>query len=205
MNIHQKIAAVMDAVKYIQKDDNVEFKNTKYKALSEEKVTSLVREQLVKNGLVILPVGMTCSRHENITHVEVQYKIVNVDDPCDYEIVCSCGDGFDTQDKGSGKAMTYAYKYMLLRTFAIPTGEDPDKVSTDEIEDRLAKLKENTVVHEVVSCDRCGKFISDIVGKNGEMVTAETVAEIGRKQWNGNYCADCQKALREAKKKNGGN
>ena len=38
--------------------------------------------------------------------------------------------------------MTYAYKYMLLRTFAIPTGEDPDKVSSAELDDKLAA--ENT-------------------------------------------------------------
>ena len=27
--------------------------------------------------------------------------------------------------------MTYAYKYMLLRTFAIPTGDDADRLSSD--------------------------------------------------------------------------
>ena len=35
----------------------------------------------------------------------------------------SVGEGADSQDKASGKAMTYCYKYALLRTFAIPTGK----------------------------------------------------------------------------------
>lgn len=33
--------------------------------------------------------------------------------------------------------MTYAYKYLLLRTFAIPTGDDPDKVSSDVYTENL--------------------------------------------------------------------
>ena len=47
------------------------------------------------------------------------------------------------QDKGVGKAMTYAYKYMLLRTFAIPTGEDPDKISSAETDKKVEKEVNN--------------------------------------------------------------
>lgn len=37
--------------------------------------------------------------------------------------------------------MTYAYKYALLRTFAIPTGEDPDKISSEQLDDEQAEEK----------------------------------------------------------------
>ena len=37
-------------------------------------------------------------------------------------------------------AMTYSYKYMLLRTFAIPTGEDPDKISSAETDEKIKKI-----------------------------------------------------------------
>lgn len=140
MNIYQKIAEVMKEVNYLQKDDHVQFKNTNYKAISEEKVTDQMHQMLVKYGLVVFPIEQDWSRSGDITHVNVKYRIVNVDDPQDYIEVVSCGDGADTQDKGSGKAMTYAYKYMWLRTFAIPTGEDPDKICNEEIESvRAAK------------------------------------------------------------------
>jgi beta-xylosidase len=33
--------------------------------------------------------------------------------------------------------MTYSFKYLLLRTFAIPTGDDPDKISSDLYTDKL--------------------------------------------------------------------
>lgn len=140
MSVYTKISDVMKAVEYMSKDDTVAFKETRYKALSEEKVTSIMRKQIVDAGLVVFPVDMSWSRQGNITHVDVKYRIADVDNPEDYIEVVSCGDGADTQDKGSGKAMTYAFKYMWLRTFAIPTGEDPDKVSSAELDAKIADI-----------------------------------------------------------------
>lgn len=136
MNIYEKIASIMSEVQYLAKDDRVEFGKTSYKALSEEKVTSIMRAQLVKHRLVVFPVAQTAHREGQITHVDVIYRMVNVESPEEYIEIASCGDGADSQDKGSGKAMTYAYKYMWLRTFALPTGEDPDKISSEELDER---------------------------------------------------------------------
>ncbi|MFS0904158.1 ERF family protein [Priestia aryabhattai] len=135
LNLYQKIHAVMQDVEYIEKDSKVEFKTTKYKAVSEEAVTTAVRNALVKYGLVILPVEQEHSKDGTITTVDVKYKIIDIDTG-NHEIVVSSGTGADTQDKGVGKAMTYSYKYMLLRTFAIPTGEDPDRVSSAELDEK---------------------------------------------------------------------
>lgn len=137
MNLYEKIAAVMEDIKYLGKDGKIEYKTTNYKAISEEKVTTIVRKSLLEHGLVVFPVGQEMSRTGNLTSVNVKYKIVNKDNPEEFEILSSSGEGADTQDKGIGKAMTYAYKYMLLRTFAIPTGEDPDKISSDEMTDKI--------------------------------------------------------------------
>lgn len=136
MNVYQRIAAVMQDVQYLAKDDQVSFGQTKYKAISEEKVTRTVRESLVKNGLVVIPVSQVHHREGSLSTVDVTYRIQNAEDPEDYVLAVSSGTGADTQDKGVGKAMTYAYKYLFLRTFAIPTGEDPDKVSSAELDDR---------------------------------------------------------------------
>ena len=141
MNIYEKIKMVMSEVEYLSKDDSIEFKATRYKAISEEKVTSAVRKSLIKHGLVIFPVKQHHSREGIITTVDVTYRIVNTDKPEEYIEVVSSGTGADTQDKGVGKAMTYAYKYMLLRTFAIVTGEDPDKIASDEITEKLEEEK----------------------------------------------------------------
>lgn len=150
MNLAQKISAVMNDVQYLAKDDRVDAgKGKSYRAITEEKVTSVVRASMIKNGIVMFPTSMgshiesetvhtsSGDRVNRITHVDVVYRMVNTEDPSDYIDIASCGTGVDTQDKGSGKAMTYAYKYALLRTFAIPTGDDPDKIASDVYTEKL--------------------------------------------------------------------
>ena len=143
MNIYEKILEVMKNIEYLKKDDAVEFGNTKYKAMSEEKVTTAVRAQLIKQKLVVFPIEQTVEKSGNITTTNTIYKMVNTENPEEYVLLASSGQGSDTQDKGVGKAMTYSFKYMLLRTFAIPTGEDPDKISSEQIdyEENLTKKK----------------------------------------------------------------
>lgn len=182
MNVYQKIAAIYKDVQYLAKDDNVKFGTTAYKALSEEKVTTILRAKMVEHGLIVYPVEMVSSRQGNISHVDVKYRIVNTEDPADFIEVVSCGDGSDTQDKGAGKAMTYAFKYMWLRTFAIPTGEDPDKIASAQIDAEDAERAQKAAAASgkgnntpapapaekppisppfVAVCGDCGKAVTD--------------------------------------------
>lgn len=158
LNLYQKINKIMSEIEYLKKDDKVITNtktNTGYNAVSEEKVTSEIRKGLVKYGIVIIPIEQEHTREDEIlkdqygndkanriSTVNVKYKITNIEDPEDYIIAVSSGTGVDTQDKGVGKAMTYAYKYMLLRTFAIPTGDDPDKISSDLYSEQFKSPKE---------------------------------------------------------------
>lgn len=153
MNIYGKISAVMKDIEYLSKDDHVKFGQQDYKAISEEKVTKAVRESLIKHGVVIIPVEQEHSREGTISAVNTKYRIQNIDDIEDYVIAVSSGTGADTQDKGVGKAMTYSYKYLLLRTFAIPTGEDPDKISSAELDEKQKKLKEQQKKEKPVADD----------------------------------------------------
>lgn len=149
--VYEKILAVMSAVNYLNKDGFVETgKGKGYKALTDEKVLGAVRPPLVSAGLVILPVKMEQQRTDEqvkaydgstktnrITDVSVTYRIINVEDPKDYVEVVSAGTGVDTQDKGIGKAMTYAKKYAILNSFLIPSGEDTDQISSDKYTEQL--------------------------------------------------------------------
>jgi hypothetical protein len=162
MNIFEKISEVMRDIEYLAKDDKVitnQKTNAGYKAISEEKVTSTVRDSLIRNGIVIIPIKQEHRREDEITKtiyegtvtektnriatVDVTYRIQNIQDKDDYIDAVSSGTGVDTQDKGVGKAMTYAYKYLLLRTFAIPTGEDPDKISSETYTNDLNKANKS--------------------------------------------------------------
>lgn len=152
LNIHQKILEVMKAIEYLNKDDRVKYRETNYRALSEEKVTTTVRKELLKQGLVVFPIKQDVVRDGNITTTNTTYRMVNVEDPTDYIDLASSGQGADTQDKGVGKAMTYSFKYMLLRTFAIPSGEDPDKVASAQIDDEMKKSEIKRLI-EVTDTD----------------------------------------------------
>lgn len=148
MNLWQKISAVMSEVEYLKKDDVVgKGSKSEYKAISEEKVTETVRVSFIKHGLVLLPVEQIhhCETRETendygkkgvsrLATVDVRYKLVDIDTG-EHEFIVSSGTGADTGDKAVGKAMTYAYKYALLRTLMIPTGEDPDKIASPGLED----------------------------------------------------------------------
>ena len=132
--IYQRMMNVMSKVEYVKKDDTISYGTTSYKGLSEEKVTTLIRKQLIEQNIIVYPIKQDHRREGNLSTVDVTYRFVCVDDGSWIEAMSS-GTGVDTQDKGVGKAMTYAYKYLWLRTFAIPTGEDPDKISSAELDD----------------------------------------------------------------------
>ena len=192
MNIYEKIADIMKNVRYLAKDDHVEFGNTRYKALSEEKVTSIMREQILSHGLVVYPISQAASRSGNITHVDVVYRMVNVEAPEEYIEIASCGDGADTQDKGSGKAMTYAFKYMWLRTFALPTGEDPDKISSAELDAEQQKPG-NRIPPESdppVMCEGCGLRIADYWDGKA-LIKAADIANRSRDMHGKALCIKC--------------
>ena len=83
------------------------------------------------------------SRETNVDGNRVELKLdirfVNIDEPADYTDVPSFGFGIDSQDKGPGKAMSYAVKYALLKTLGLETGDD---VERDNIEHSPATKEE---------------------------------------------------------------
>lgn len=189
MNIYEKILSVMQNVQYMAKDDEVAFSSTRYKALSEEKVTGIMRAELIRHKMVIYPIHQESSRTGQITHVDVVYRMVNVENPDEYIDIASCGDGADSQDKGSGKAMTYAFKYMWLRTFALPTGEDPDKISSAELDEKMKHI-----------CEGCGGQICQLNKKDGTPWPVGEIEEYTSRRFGKKLCGDCQKEAVKAGK-----
>lgn len=122
----------MREVQYLQKDGQINFGNNHYRFLSETKITQSLRTSFLNYGLLVFPIETNPEKVGNVTQVAVKYKIVDIESG-EFEIVASTGQGADGQDKGGPKAMTGAYKYMLRQTFMIPTGDDPDNISSEEL------------------------------------------------------------------------
>ena len=130
--LHLKIAAVMKEVQYLQKDGTIAFGQSKYRFLSETKITQSLRQSFLNHGLLVFPIDAHAEKIGNVTQVVMKYKIVDTETG-EHEILAAVGQGADGQDKGGPKALTGAYKYMLRQTFMIPTGDDPDQISSEEL------------------------------------------------------------------------
>ena len=129
LNIYQRIAQAMEKVTYIQKDKK---QGMQYAIVSHDVVTAKVRPALLEAGVVYHPDSMTFAQNGNRTEMTVTVKFVNIDKPDDFIVVPGLGYGIDNQDKGPGKALSYAVKMVLLKTMGLETGEDPDNDQTTE-------------------------------------------------------------------------
>lgn len=197
MNIYQKMHEVMKSIEYLNKDDAVSYGSTKYRAMSEEKVTMTVRKELIKQGLVVFPIEQSVTKDGNLTTTNTTYKMVNVEKPDEFVLLASSGQGADTQDKGVGKAMTYSFKYMLLRTFAIPTGEDPDKVSSDQLDDDAAIAEIKNLIEETETDTE--KFLFAMSNKFGRKV--KSVDDMRGKTFGKNDIKELDHALMKMREK----
>lgn len=125
LNLHQRINAVMQKASYVKKDDNVSG-GAPYKSVSHDTVTKKLRGPLQEFGVVVTTDVVECVQDGTRTQVKLAVTFINMDDPKDRITVHSYGHGVDRQDKGIGKAVSYALKYCLLKTFLLESGTDDD-------------------------------------------------------------------------------
>lgn len=127
-NVHQRLAAVMAEVTYIQKERK---SGMQYTITTHDAVTAKVRPALLAAGIVYYPVRCEHSHNGNRAECGMTIRFVNIDEPADFFDVQTFGYGVDTQDKGPGKAMSYAVKYALLKALGLETGDDADQDSIE--------------------------------------------------------------------------
>lgn len=149
--ITKAILAVMDEVKSIDKTMDVGTGGSSYKGVSDKVVKEILQPVMVKHGLVIVPTaieskattdrwdtvdykGNPTVKQSTLTEVNTKYLLIHQESGESIELA-GYGHGVDSQDKGAGKATTYALKYALLYTFLIPTGkiDDSDSEHSDDI------------------------------------------------------------------------
>lgn len=150
MNIYQKMAAITAELQTVAKNLTVQTtKTSSYKAVSERYILDAVKPLEDKHGIYSYPCdrevlesnllesestydGKTTKKTTFMTRIKTTYRFVNVDEPSEFIETTTFAEGIDAQDKGSGKAMTYADKYALMKAYKISTGEDPDQTASEE-------------------------------------------------------------------------
>lgn len=138
-NIHQRMLAVMSDIKYLQKTEKAA-KGLPYKFISHDQVTGALHPSFVVHGIVCITDTLELTQDANRTVAKVLVSFVNADMPNDKVSVTFYGYGIDTQDKGPGKAISYATKMAYLKCFMLETGEDPerDNIDYDEGDDVIS-------------------------------------------------------------------
>jgi len=192
LNIYQRIHAVMKKVDYVQKEEKKS--GIQYRFVSHDAVTAAVRPLLVEEGVVYFPQNLAYKQDGNRTEVTLDLHFVNTDNPEDKLVVPSFGFGIDNQDKGPGKAVSYAIKYALLKTFGLETGDDPESDSIDHKKQENKPKPAQTAAFTKFSTNedrmdwmhKAGKEISDLKTPeeifSWEKTNAAQCKDIGPKQ-----------------------
>lgn len=139
-NLYQRMLWVTGALPRIAKDSTVQTGGGgSFKAVSHDAVVGALKPLLVEAGIAVLQTVEEHKHealswkdrdgHERTAHwheVKLKLTFVNVDQPDEQIEVVAYGAALDRQDKGLGKAVSYAKKYGLLTNFLCETGEDTD-------------------------------------------------------------------------------
>lgn len=130
------VRAVMQEVTAVTKDDQFNGGQTRYAYRGVDRVVRAISASMRKHGLVIVPtaralpeyvqVTTTNGKPSNMVRVLVTYTVYGPDDDSYFEVTVP-GEAMDSSDKAVSKAMSVAWRTMLLQTFFLPTEEpDPD-------------------------------------------------------------------------------
>ena len=130
MPIHEKMLEIRRHVGPLSKDERNEHQGFNY--VSSVKVLEAVREKMNELGILIFPrignVRISDRGKQILTEIWVDYKWYDTESKESIDVEWYA-QGLDIGEKGVGKALTYGEKFLVLKTFNIPTPQhDPDSL-----------------------------------------------------------------------------
>lgn len=166
MNIYEAISRCMEEIGAVGKDAVNKQQGFRYRGI--DAVMNAINPALVKNHVFIVPEVLDQQRQERTTNKGsvLIYSICRIkytfyaEDGSSIEAV-TVGEGMDSGDKATNKAMAIAFKYACFQVFCIPTEEmkDPDEETPDPVKPQFtpATLEQLHKINEFVSAyaDMC--------------------------------------------------
>jgi hypothetical protein len=164
--IYAAMSAVMRELDAIGKDKRNQQQGFNYRGIDD--VYNALHPLLAKHGIICTPDVLDKAREERtnakgtvlaFTTLRIRYTFWAGDGS---SVACTVeGEGMDSGDKSSNKAMAVAHKYALLQTFCIPTQDMPDPdAEVHAVAPRLARTPsddpDQLVTHykaRMVECD----------------------------------------------------
>lgn len=135
MNIYESITKIMEEIPAIGKEKTNKTQGFKYRGIDD--VMNALQPLLAKNKVFIVPHILEQTREErqsskggNLIYSICKIKYMFYAEDGTYIEAITIGEGMDSGDKATNKAMAIAMKYALFQVFCIPTEEmaknDPD-------------------------------------------------------------------------------
>ena len=154
--IFSTINSVMSELGAITKNKRNQQQGFSYRGVDD--VMNALNPLMVKNKLFCVPKVLKNEREERQTSrgsnllysiVTMEYTLYAEDGSSVSAVVI--GEGMDSGDKATNKAMAIAYKYAMFQIFSIPTEETAPDADKDTPEETAPKQKQPP------KCERCGK------------------------------------------------
>lgn len=165
MNIYESITAAMNDIGAVGKTSKNQQQGFMFRGI--DAVMNAINPALVKNKIFIVPEILEQTREErtNAKGTTLIYSVCRIKYTFYAEDGTSIsatviGEGMDTGDKATNKAMSIAFKYACFQVFCIPTEEmaDPDAECHEvkakpgkDIEKEKASPKQIELIKELVS------------------------------------------------------
>jgi hypothetical protein len=170
-----RMLAVMETVSFVQKGDKKV--NNQYTYVSHDQVMAALRPALVANGIVTTASVVDYKQDGNRTEVVAEVTFINADDRDDTLTIRGLGFGCDGQDKGPGKAVSYAVKYALLKSFCLETGDDPDANQGPDADHKPAAAPKQQTAPAPASSESSGEKRQTISDKQRKLLYARMKAK----------------------------
>ena len=167
-NIYETISAVMAEIGSIGKESRNSQQGFMYRGI--DAVMNAINPALIKHKLFVVPEVLNQRREERQTAkgsnliysvCTIKYTFYAEDGSSVSAIVI--GEGMDSGDKATNKAMSVAFKYACFQTFCIPTEEmkDPDSETMPPSKPVYTTAEKRKMFAD--ECKRIGKSKSAIL------------------------------------------
>lgn len=195
MTIHQSIISLMGDIAPIAKGRKNAQQGFAYRGIDD--IMNELQPLMVKHKIFCVPEVLENTREERQTAkggtllystAKIKYTFYAEDGSSVSAVVL--GEGMDSGDKASNKAMAVGMKYALLQTLCIPTEDtkDPDAESHN--------VKQTKEPDKVYACESCGAAFEPFELK-GKKYSAEDAYNMAVQRRGRGICKACYESQEE--------
>lgn len=194
MNIYEAITSIMQEGYAIGKNKRNEQQKFMYRGIDD--VMNTFQPLLSKYKVFCVPEVLAHEREErsdksggNLIYsiLTIRYTFYAEDGSSVSAVVV--GEGMDSGDKASNKALAVGMKYAMFQTFCIPTEEmiDPDATTPEPSQPKAEPPKASTKF----TCSHCGKDMKPVLRQDGSTISLRQWEGFTKKHYGQTLCLNC--------------